>query len=283
MKYPEILAVRTDPVSSNYCDKDVILYALSIGMAQDPLDSRELTYVYEKALQVVPTMSAVLVSSAGKFITEGDIDFKLLVHGEQRLQVHRPLPPQASITAKSRCLGVVDKGAKHGAIMNVECEIADSTSGELYATTIMSLFCRGDGGFGGPTESALIAHAVPDRAPDIEVALPTRADQALLYRLNGDRNPLHCDERAARLAGFERPILHGLCTYGFACRAVLQAFCNYDASAIASFDARFASPVYPGETIVTRMWRDDQVVSFECSVAERKVTVIRNGRCVLFR
>lgn len=283
MKYPDILAIRTDPVTSSYSDKDVILYALSVGMAQNPSDAGELTYVYEKALQVVPTMSAILQSGAGKLITEGDVDFRKLLHGEQRLQVHRPLPPQASVTTQSRCLGVVDKGAKHGAILNVACEIADNATGELYATTIMTLFCRGDGGFGGPTEGALIAHAVPDRAPEFQVALPTRPDQALLYRLHGDRNPLHCDEHAARLAGFDRPILHGLCTYGFACRAVLQAFCDYDASAIASFDARFASPVYPGETIVTRMWRDAHVVSFECSVAERNQTVIRHGRCELFR
>jgi acyl dehydratase len=178
-------------------------------------------------------------------------------------------------------MSVVDKGVDRGALLNVECTIADASCNELYATIVMTLFCRGDGGFNGPTRSALIPHEVPTRVPDKQVALPTRLDQALIYRLSGDRNPLHCDPRVARLAGFERPILHGLCTYGIACRAVLQAYCDYDAARIRAFDVRFAAPLYPGETILTRMWKDGSVVSFECSAAERDVTVIRNGRCLL--
>jgi acyl dehydratase len=281
VKYPDTLAIQSDPVLSRYEEKDTILYALGIGMAQDPLNSRELAFVYEKALSVVPTMSAIFSTGAGKIIADSEVNFGMLLHGEQRLQVHRPLPPRGSITTSARCLSVVDKGVRRGALLNIESTIADASSNDLYATIVMTLFCRGDGGFNGPTQGALVPHEVPTRAPDREVALSTRPDQALIYRLNGDRNPLHCDLQIARLAGFERPILHGLCTYGFACRAVLQAYCDYDSAKIQSFDVRFASPVYPGETIITRMWKDGAVVSFECSAAERAVTVIRNGRCLL--
>lgn len=281
MKYPDTLAIRSDAVLSRYDEKDTILYALGIGMAQDPLNFSELPFVYEKDLRVVPTMSAILSTGTGKIIEEGEVNFAMLLHGEQRLQVHRPLPPSASIRTSARCLSVIDKGVGRGALLNIECTIADGSCNDLYATMVSTLFCRGDGGFGGPTQGALIAHQVPTRAPDKQVALSTRPDQALLYRLSGDRNPLHCDLQIARLAGFERPILHGLCTYGFACRAALQAYCDYDTGRIRAFDVRFASPVYPGETIVTRMWKDGPVVSFECIVAERDVTVIRNGRCLL--
>jgi acyl dehydratase len=281
MKYPQTLAIRSDAVLSRYDEKDTILYALGIGMAQDPLDSSELAFVYEKALRVVPTMSAILATGTSKIIAEGEVNFAMILHGEQRLQVHKPLPPSASIKTSARCLSVIDKGMRRGALLNVECTIADASCSDLYATIIMTLFCRGDGGFNGPTQDALVPHQVPTRAPDRQVTLSTRPDQALIYRLSGDRNPLHCDPQTARLAGFERPILHGLCTYGFACRAVLQAYCDYDPGRIRAFDVRFASPVYPGETIVTRMWKDGGVVSFECSVTERDVTVIRNGRCSL--
>jgi len=281
MKYPETLALQCDSLLSSYDEKDVILYALSIGMGQDPLNCSELPFVYEEALRVVPTMNAILANGIGKIIAEAGVNYRMLLHGEQRLQVHRPLPPSATITASARCLSVVDKGAGRGALLNIKSTVADSCSTDLYASLITTLFCRGDGGFGGPTEGALAPHEVPARAPDMELHLPTRPDQALIYRLNGDRNPLHCDPEIARLAGFERPILHGLCTYGFACRAVLQAYCDYDVARIQAFDVRFASPLYPGETIVTRMWKDRQMVSFECSAAERDVTVIRNGRCLL--
>jgi acyl dehydratase len=281
MKYPDILTIKTDPVPVSYSEKDSMLYALSIGMARNPLDSAELAFVYEKSQRVVPTLYAILAAGAGKIIEEGSINYRLLLHGEQRLTIHRPLPPQASLLSMSRCLSVVDKGAGHGALLNIESLITDAASSELCASSITTLFCRGDGGSGAPAGGALLPHEIPARVHDAQLALPTRPDQALLYRLNGDRNPLHCDPQVAQAAGFERPILHGLCTYGIACRAVLQTYCDYDAARLLAFDVRFASPVYPGDTILTRMWKDGPVVSFECSVAEREAIVIRNGRCLL--
>jgi acyl dehydratase len=281
MRYPEILAIRSAPASVDYDEKDAILYALSLGAAAEPDDPAGLAFVYEKGLLTLPTFPAILARGSGPIIEEGGLDYLRIVHGEQRLRLLRPLPPRGRLVSQARCLGVVDKGADKGALVNIEDTISDAETGEPYATVILTLFCRGDGGFGGPAEGGLPIHEVPDRAPDLELALPTRPDQALLYRLNGDTNPLHADPETAVRAGFERPILHGLCTYGIAARAILRAYGENRPDRIAAFDVRFASPVYPGETIVTRMWKDGAVVSFDCVVAERGVTVIRNGRCEL--
>jgi acyl dehydratase len=281
MKYPEILDVRPEPSFVTYDEADAVLYALSLGMGADPMDATGLSFVLEDRLRIMPTFPGILGRSSSAIIEEGQLDYSRIVHGEQRLRLRDPLPVRGRLRSQSRCLGVVDKGADKGALVNVEDHITDADTGASYATILMTLFCRGDGGFGGPTEGALPLHEIPARAPDRELALPTRPDQALLYRLNGDRNPLHADPEAAAKAGFPRPILHGLCTYGIASRAVLEAYCEFRPERIRSFDVRFSAPVFPGETIVTRLWKDDLVVSFECVVAEREATVIRNGRCEL--
>ena len=282
MKYPEILSIRPEPVLSAYTDKDTMLYALSVGMGADPQTAeREFPFVYEKTLRTLPTFSALLAKGTDKILDGGAINISMILHGEQRLRVHKPLPPAARIRSSARCLNVIDKGAGKGALLFSECLIADADTGEPYCTTIMTLVCRADGGFGGPSEGGLALHEMPTGPHHKEVALRTRPDQALLYRLNGDRNPLHADPVAAKKAGFDKPILHGLCSYAFACRAVLMAYCDFDQTKIRSFDVRFSSPVYPGETIVTRLWKTGPVVSFECNVAERNVTVIKNGRCDL--
>jgi acyl dehydratase len=281
MRYPEIMAIRPEPVLKSYDERDVMLYALGIGFGEKPLDGQELRFVYERALVVMPTMAVTLAGGSGEIMAAGALDYARIVHGEQRLTIHHPLPPAATLIADARCIGVVDKGAAHGALVNIETTIADHASGQLYATAMLTLFCRGDGGFDGPTQGALTPHPVPDRHHDREVAIPTRPGQALLYRLNGDRNPLHCDPAIAAKVGYPAPILHGLCTYGIACRAVLSAWCDNDPTRIGAFDVRFSAPVYPGETIVTRMWRDGEVISFEARVAERDAVVLRNGRCVV--
>jgi acyl dehydratase len=144
-----------------------------------------------------------------------------------------------------------------------------------------TVIARGDGGFGGPSGKGAAPHRVPRREPDLSCDTPTRSDQSLLFRLNGDRNPLHADPDTAMSAGFSIPILHGLCTYGIACRAVLQTICNYDHTLIEGFDARFSLPVLPGDTITTDMWQDGNIVSFRCSVKERDIIVLRNGKCTL--
>ena len=285
--YPDVLAQGTQPRAFSYGDKDVMLYALGIGLGADPLDEAELAFVTEKALKVVPTAATVLTGRGrGEPLPTPDghrpsqPNFLMLVHGEQKVELHRPLPPDGEFTTGSRTIGAFDKGADKGAVLVNETIWRDA-AGVAVATLTGSSFCRGDGGFGGPADGAPEPHAVPDRAPDLTVDIATRPDQALLYRLNGDRNPLHSDPDSARRSGFPRPILHGLCTYGITCRAVLQAITGWDPDQIASHQARFSAPVFPGDTVSVDLWRDGKAISFVGRVAARDATVIKNGLTML--
>jgi acyl dehydratase len=208
------------------------------------------------------------------------MNMALFLHGEQRLTIHKPLPTSGKFTLENQMLGVYDKGAAKGAIIVQQNKIRDE-SGEPVATLSSTGFARGDGGFGGPTEGAPVPHEVPTRPFEKEIAMPTRRNQALLYRLSGDRNPLHSDPDIAKLANFPAPILHGLCTYGHCCRAILQAYCDYDPTRMKALDVRFSAPVFPGETIVVRAWKDGTTISFEAIVKERNLTVVKNGRAIV--
>lgn len=285
--YPDILEQKTEPRTFSYRDKDVLLYALGIGMGRDPMDERELAFVYEKDLKVVPTAATVLaaraprpkpVEQAGVRVSE--LNRVMVVHGEQKVELVKPLPASGTFTAKSRTVGAFDKGKDKGAVVVNETVWTDE-AGETVAILTGSTFARGDGGFGGPSDGAPEPHEVPSRKPDLSVPFETRLDQALLYRLNGDRNPLHSDPAFAKRAGFPRPILHGLCTYGITCRAVLQEICDYDPARIASHQARFSAPVFPGDVVTVDFWMDGPVVSFEARVIDRGATVIKNGKTVL--
>jgi acyl dehydratase len=278
MKYPEILTIAPEPGEFAYDDRFSMFYALAIGAGGDPAD---LPFIYEKKLRAFPSMAVLMSTGVGDFISQGSVDYSKLVHGEHRLTIHQPLPATGRMVSHARCLGVVDKGSEHGALLNIASTIHDAANGTLHATSIMTLFCRGDGGFGGPTTGELPRHRAPDRPHDCEVTLATLPQQAALYRLLGDRNPLHIDPVTAKSVGFDRPILHGLCTYGIAGRAILQACCGNDPAMIERLDARFSSPVFPGEAVTTRIWRDGSQVSFECRVAAREAIVIRNGLCLL--
>lgn len=278
--YPEILSLATENQPFAWTDKDTMLYALGIGMGSDPMNLDELPFVYESGLKAVPTMATTVAWGAGPGLGKLGINFLLVVHGEQKVEFHKPLPTEASILATSRVIGAYDKGDK-GAVIYNETVLADAKTGEKIATLTGSTFARGDGHFGGPSEGAPEPHEVPTRAPDLSVDIPTRPDQALIYRLSGDRNPLHSDPRIAAAAGFPRPILHGLCTYGITCRAVLQEYCGFDPAKIKSHQVRFSSPVFPGETITVDLWKDGDVVSFEARVKSRGVTVVKNGKTLL--
>jgi acyl dehydratase len=194
--------------------------------------------------------------------------------------LHRPLPPAASVVASGRVSGVVDKGPK-GAIIFREVVLTDAADRAPIATLTSSIFARDDGGFGGPADGGKAPHPVPDRAPDHQVQISTRPDQALLYRLSGDRNPLHADPEAAEKAGFSRPILHGLCNFGITCQAVLDICADFDPARMVSHEVRFSGPFLPGETLAIDIWRDGEVVSFEASSLERGTPVIKNGKSVL--
>ena len=276
--YPEILSPKSEGQAFSWNAKDAIIYALGVGMAADPMDENELAFVYEKDLKPVPTMAGVVAWGAGAGPT--GVNYLLVVDGERKIVFHKPMTVQGSVTAKSRILGAWDKGAGKGAVIVSETTLSNE-AGEPVLTITGSTFARGDGGFGGPSEGQPEAHAVPQRAPDMSVDIPTSPDQALIYRLSGDRNPLHCDPAVAKAAGFPRPILHGMCTYGVTCRAVLQTYAGYDPSKFKSHQARFSSPVFPGETITVDLWKDGEVISFEARIKDRGVTVIKNGKTVL--
>ncbi len=277
--YEKVMSLKSEGIEASYTDRESILYALGVGFGRDPLDAKELSYTYEKDMKTVPTLPAVVGTAGLGIMIETGINFMLMVHGEQRLTIHKHMPPAANLKLNSRIAGAYDKGADKGALLVIESEGEDAATGEKYFTQGMTLFCRGDGGFGGPAEGAPEPHQLPDRDPDNSFEVETLKDQALLYRLSGDRNPLHCDPDFASAAGFPAPILHGLCTYGSVCRGILVNEFDYDNTKMKSFDARFSSPVFPGETIIIETWRDGNVLSFRARLKDRDAVVLNNGRC----
>ena len=278
----EALAEEPQEVTSRYTDRETLLYAVAIGMGKDPLDAKELEYVNETSgNRVVPTAATVLGGGGGggrELMRK--MNFRMLLHGEQRLTMHQPLPSAAEIVTSSKVSGVYDKGEGKGALVVLETNARLATGEPLY-TMGSSLFYRGDGGFGGTADGAPEPHPMPDREPDVVCELPQRRDQALVYALCGDRNPLHRDPDIAKAAGFDVPILHGLCSYGIACHGVLKSMVDYDQARILAFNVRFSSPVYPGETQLVEQWRDGNVVSFRVRIKERDVIAINNGKCVV--
>ncbi len=280
LNYDHLMSLKRTGDRFSYADRETMLYALGVGMSRDPYDENELAYTFERQkLKTIASMATVL--QRVPLLKDCGYDYTKVVHGEQRLMLAKPLEPEGEISVDSRVLSAFDKGAGKGAIINTEMVAKDARTGEKLYTLVSTTFARGDGGFGGPSGSGLEPHTIPDRKPDLTAAAETRLDQALLYRLNGDRNPLHADPELAKRVGFPVPILHGLCTYGTACRTILREVAKYDHTRIRGFDVRFSSPVYPGETILTDMWVDGSVVSFRCRLKERDVTVINNGKCTL--
>jgi acyl dehydratase len=267
--------------TQEYSSRDTILYALGVGAAtSNPPLPEDLKFVYEKGLQALPTMHAVL--APGPFWmadpNTGIVVSKLL-HGEQFLTVHKPLPPEGRVVTTTRVDEIYDKGAGKGAVLYLSRKIIDADIGDLLSTVGFSCFLRGNGGFGGKSEGAPVAHAIPDdRAPDATLDLLTRAEQAAIYRLSGDLNPLHIDPKIAALGGFDKPILHGMCSYGVAGRAVLKLLCGNDPARLRRLDVRFATPVYPGETLRTEVWREGEGrAAFRVRAVERDVIALNNG------
>lgn len=281
MNVEKIMGRVFEPVKARHRKRDTMLYALGVGAGQpDPTDPQDLRLTYEQGLEALPTMAVTLCSPPGFWVAEPEfgINWKMMLHGEQRLTLLKPLPADGELIGQEKVEAICDKGEGKGAIMLISRTLKDAASGETIAIVEASAFLRGDGGCGGTTDNPPKPHAIPERTADLSVVLPTRPEQALIYRLSGDYNPLHVDPAVAKSGGFERPILHGLCTYGIAARALIRALGSGVPSRLRRFDVRFSSPVYPGETVVTEIWNEGAgKAAFRCLVLERNVVVINNG------
>jgi acyl dehydratase len=279
LNYEKLIAYRPADVPVSYGKRDCILYALGIGLGMDPLASGELKFVYERDLAAFPTMASVLGWMGRLTDPAFGIDHRLVVHADLKVTLHRPLRAEGKLIGRSRIRDVIDKGAGNAAIIQVTRELL-AEDGTAVATVDSSTMARQHGGFGGKATAPEPA-PIPERAPELICDLPTPPNLALLYRLNGDDNPLHVDPERAKAAGFPRPILHGAATFGIAAHAVLRTAADYDPARLAGIEARFARPVFPGDTIRTEMWRDGATVSFRCRVVARDEIVVNNGRAVL--
>ncbi len=257
---------------------DVILYHLGIGAGAAATDPGELEYTFEKNLKVLPSFVVVAGSRNARGVGGGfgipGVEFNLaqLLHGEQDVEIHRPLPTSAKARSKGRVADVFDKGK--AALVILEYETSDD-EGPLF-TTRMSAFIRGEGGFGGPS-GPKPGNEAPGRDPDGVVETATLPQQALLYRLNGDKNPLHADPEFAKMAGFDVPIIHGLCSYGIACKAVVDAALGGDPTRVARYQARFAGVAFPGETYLTSWWREGDRLLISVKSKERDAPIITNA------
>src|SRR3954465_8520555 len=283
IKYDELMALKNLGQKYAYGDREVMLYAYGIGMGADPMDEKELAFVNEavatpRTLKVVPTFASVAAWGAGP--GEMNLNRVMVVDGERDITFHQLLPVAAHLTADSSVVEVYDKGKDKGVVISHQT-VLKNEKGEKLATLVASRFARGVGGFGGPKLTQPDPHKIPSRAPDTTIDIVTRPHQARGFRLCGRRNPLHPYPEFAKKAGFPRPNLHGMCTYGITCRGVLQTYADYDASAFRQHVARFSSPVYPGETVTMDLWKDGSTISFEAKVKSRGVTVIKNGKTVL--
>lgn len=279
---PTAVGYRSDPRADAWGSKDSLIYAVGVGAGHDPLDRDELPFVTENSMDVtaraLPTMAVTVADVSHAFGHVGSFNPVMLVHGEQKVVLHRELPVSGEVTSQSEITAIWDKGK--GAVVEVTARALDSATGEPVFDLVMSAFIRGAGDFGGERGPSGPRNQPPACAPEHSVTSTTRPEQALLYRLSGDRNPLHSDPSFAALAGFDRPILHGLCTYGFAGRALLHSLCGSDPSRFRSIEARFSSPVVPGEELTTDIWSDGPGEAvFRVSASGDRV-VIDSGRCV---
>ena len=278
MNLDVVKAHTFEPIIATYTDRETMLYALSLGACDDPMDAKELPFVYEKNLVALPSMAAVLAHpgawiAAPKF----EVNVVKLLHGEQRISFHKPLPATGELRGEYKVSAVVDKGADKGALVYFDKELYDNATGDLLCTVGATYFLRADGGCGSFGEAPAALPGVPETAPDFveEIKIDKRA--ALYYRLNGDRNPIHGDPEIAKKAGFPAPILHGLCTYGICGLSVIRQALGYDVNRMASLGLRFSSPVFPGETLKVEAWNVDGGIAFRAFVVERDKLVINDG------
>ncbi|OBB00532.1 3-alpha,7-alpha,12-alpha-trihydroxy-5-beta-cholest-24-enoyl-CoA hydratase [Mycolicibacterium fortuitum] len=272
------LGAELEPIEFSWTSSDIQLYHLGLGAGTDPMDERELRYLVDGTPQVLPTFGNVAASfhmtEPPKVQFPGiDIELSKVLHASEAVSAPGPIPTSGTAKSVQRFTEIWDKGK--AAVIVSESTVTDE-SGKVLWTTKRSIFARGEGGFGGERGPAT-SNELPDRAPDVEIALPTLPQQALLYRLCGDRNPLHSDPAFAKAAGFDRPILHGLCTYGIGCKAIVDNLLDGDVSQVASYGARFAGVVFPGETLQADIWKEDGKFIGVLTAPSRDNAVVLSG------
>lgn len=268
-----LLGWKSQPITQAYTKKDVMFYALSLGVCEDPLNLNDLKFTYEKDLNVFPTMPVVM-GSPGPWFQNPDfgINGRMMVHAEQGLKLLKPMPVEGKIRAITECVNIIDKGEGKGAMVYMDRTIYDDATGEKLAIVTGMAFARADGGFGGKTGPIPTPQEIPTRDADLVVDMKTLPQAALFYRLNGDMNPLHSDPEFAQSAKFPRPILHGLATYGLAARCIISNYGEFN-----EINARFSAPTFPGETVTIEFWKDGNEITFRASVNERGAVVLNNG------
>jgi acyl dehydratase len=266
---PSAVGATGTPTRRKWNSKDALLYAVGVGAGLD-----ELPFTTENTRdtpqRVLPTFAVIIGGGGTPFDKIGTFNPALLVHGGQGIDLLGEIPPEGEIESTGRCAAIWDKGS--GAVVEMESESVDLATGKPLLRTRMSVFLRGEGGFGGERGPSA-KQELPSRKPDHEVTYATREDQALTYRLSGDRNPLHSDPSFAKMGGFDKPILHGLCTYGFTGRALLHSLCGSDPSRFRSMDGRFSKPVLPGDTLTVSMWVDGNECVFQTKNQNGEVVI----------
>lgn len=277
-----LLKYKIPDVTQDLTPRDTILYALGIGLGDEPTSAQQLRFLYEKELLALPTMATVLARQ-GSWMRNPDtgIDSDMVLHGEQGMTLHRPLPVSGRIRSQSRIIDIIDKGSGRGAVFHQERLIYDE-AGALLCTLRHVNFYIGGGGFGGPpAPRPQPAITMPDRPPDLVDERRTLPQAALIYRLSGDYEPMHIDPAVSAKQGFPRPILHGLCTFGIAGYSLLSRCGDGDPSRFREMEGRFSAPIFPGETVRTEIWKTPDGLRFRSKAAERDVVVLDRGRAVI--
>jgi acyl dehydratase len=277
----EVVGKESGSSERSWDSKDALLYAVGVGAGSiDPGAANELAYTTENSIgveqRVLPTYAVMLGGAPVDYSSIGDINFANLVHGEQSIKLHAPIPVSGSVRNSGKVTGIFDKGS--GMVIAAEATAVSVETGQPLITTTSSVFIRGSGGWGGDRGPSGPRNAPPDRQPDHTVTYQTRPDQALTYRLSGDRNPLHSDPEFAKLAGFPRPILHGLCTFGFTGRALLHTLAGGDDRRFTGMEARFARPVFPGQALTVKVWKTGPGEALYTTENDDGEVVISEGR-----
>jgi len=279
VNFDGLSTASVDNVSREYSETDVMLYALGVGFGHDGVNSRELDFIFEgRGLKAVPSMAGVLVGH--DFLEKSGLDITSITLAEQKLELYRPLPPRAELQTDSRVLYVLDHGREKGLSITVESEVRLARDATVLFT-LSSTFDTGPGDLRGPEGSGPAPHTLPSREADLHCNLVAHETLPYIFRVRGDRNDRYADNAVARAQGLPQAPLHEQCVAGMACRAILKTICDYDYTLIGSFDLRFTGLLYPGETLVTEMWQDRNVVSFRCVVPGRDEVVVDNGKCLL--